>query len=45
MIQLEGVSKAYRMGKVPALYGVDLTGDDGEMVAIMGRPDPARPSS
>jgi ABC-type lipoprotein export system ATPase subunit len=24
------------MGKVPALYGVDLTGDDGEMVAIMG---------
>jgi putative ABC transport system ATP-binding protein len=38
MIQLEDVSKAYRMGKVavPALHGVDLTVDDGEMVAIMG---------
>ncbi len=38
MIQLEGVSKAYQMGKVevPVLHGVDLTIDDGEMVAIMG---------
>jgi putative ABC transport system ATP-binding protein len=38
MIQLEDVSKAYRMGKVavPVLHGVDLTVDDGEMVAIMG---------
>ncbi|MGB8993851.1 MAG: ABC transporter ATP-binding protein [Pseudonocardiaceae bacterium] len=38
MIRLEDVSKAYRMGKiaVPALRGIDLTIDDGEMVAIMG---------
>ena len=38
MIQLENVSKVYRMGKVevPALAGVDLTIDDGELVAIMG---------
>ena len=38
MIQLEGVTKAYQMGKVevPVLFGVDLTIDDGEMVAIMG---------
>ncbi|MBV8995801.1 MAG: ABC transporter ATP-binding protein [Pseudonocardiales bacterium] len=38
MIQLEDVRKAYRMGKimVPVLHGIDLTIDDGEMVAIMG---------
>jgi putative ABC transport system ATP-binding protein len=38
MIQLEDVSKVYRMGKVEvrALCGVDLTIDDGELVAIMG---------
>ncbi|MGH4008966.1 MAG: ABC transporter ATP-binding protein [Pseudonocardiaceae bacterium] len=38
MIQLENVSKAYQMGKVevPVLHGVDLTINDGEMVAIMG---------
>lgn len=38
MIQLENVTKAYRMGKVavPALHGINLTIDDGEMVAIMG---------
>ena len=38
MIQLEDVSKEYHMGKVavPVLHGVDLTVDDGEMVAIMG---------
>ena len=38
MIQLEDVTKIYRMGKVEvrALYGVDLTIDDGELVAIMG---------
>ncbi len=38
MIQLEDVSKAYQMGKIelPVLHGVDLTIDDGEMVAIMG---------
>lgn len=38
MIQLEDVSKAYLMGKVevPVLHGVDLTIDDGDLVAIMG---------
>jgi putative ABC transport system ATP-binding protein len=38
MIQLENVRKEYRMGKVavPVLHGIDLTIDDGEMVAIMG---------
>jgi putative ABC transport system ATP-binding protein len=38
MIQLEDVTKVYRMGKVEvrALDGVDLTIGDGEMVAIMG---------
>ncbi len=40
MIQLEVVTKAYQMSKVEvrALDGVDLTIDDGEMVAIMLRP-------
>ncbi|HEX4101176.1 MAG: ABC transporter ATP-binding protein [Pseudonocardiaceae bacterium] len=38
MIQLEDVTKVYRMGKVEvrALHGVNLTIDDGELVAIMG---------
>ena len=38
MIQLEDVTKVYRMGKVEvrALESVDLTIDDGELVAIMG---------
>ena len=38
MIQLEGITKAYRMGKVEVgvLFGIDLTIDDGELVAIMG---------
>ena len=38
MIQLEDVTKIYRMGKVEvrALESVDLTIDDGEFVAIMG---------
>jgi putative ABC transport system ATP-binding protein len=38
MIQLEDATKAYRMGKVvvPVLHGINLTIDDGEMVAIMG---------
>jgi putative ABC transport system ATP-binding protein len=38
MIQLENVRKAYQMGKIelPVLHGIDLTIDDGEMVAIMG---------
>jgi putative ABC transport system ATP-binding protein len=33
MIQLEGVTKAYQMGKVevPVLHGIDLTIDDGEL--------------
>lgn len=38
MIQLEGITKVYRMGKVqvPVLHGIDLTIDDGDLVAIMG---------
>ncbi|HZA15763.1 MAG TPA: ABC transporter ATP-binding protein [Pseudonocardiaceae bacterium] len=38
MIQLEDVTKVYRMGSVEvrALCGVDLTIDDGDLVAIMG---------
>lgn len=39
MLQLENITKVYRMGKkveMRALDGVDLTIDDGEMVAIMG---------
>jgi putative ABC transport system ATP-binding protein len=38
MIQLEDVTKVYRMGKVEvqALAGVNLAIDDGELVAIMG---------
>ncbi|MBO0851549.1 MAG: ABC transporter ATP-binding protein [Pseudonocardia sp.] len=38
MIQLEGVSKVYRAGpaEVRALDEVDLTIEDGELVAIMG---------
>jgi putative ABC transport system ATP-binding protein len=38
VIQLEDIHKIYRMGKVvvPVLHGIDLTIDDGEMVAIMG---------
>ena len=38
MITLEGVTKAYRMGKlaVPALQGIDLHVSQGEFVAIMG---------
>jgi putative ABC transport system ATP-binding protein len=38
VIQLEDIHKMYRMGKVvvPVLHGIDLTIDDGEMVAIMG---------
>ncbi|MBI2171208.1 MAG: ABC transporter ATP-binding protein [Chloroflexi bacterium] len=38
MIQLEDVTKVYRMGKVevPALQGVTLSIAKGEMVAIMG---------
>jgi putative ABC transport system ATP-binding protein len=38
MIELENITKIYRMGKVevPALRGVNLTIDDGEMMAIVG---------
>ncbi len=38
MIQLEDVTKVYRMGSVEvrALAGVDLTIEDGDLVAIMG---------
>jgi putative ABC transport system ATP-binding protein len=38
MIELQGVTKTYRMGKVEvrALRGIDLVIDKGEFVAIMG---------
>jgi putative ABC transport system ATP-binding protein len=38
MIELENVTKAYQMGKTEmlVLHGIDLTIDEGEMVAIMG---------
>ena len=38
LIELEGVVKIYRTGKLeyPALRGVDLTIDAGEMVAVVG---------
>ena len=38
LIELVGVEKAYRMGRVsyPALRGVDLTVDSGELVAVVG---------
>ena len=38
MIQIEGVTKVYRMGnvRVQALKGIDLRVEDGEFVAIMG---------
>ncbi|MBL7126454.1 MAG: ABC transporter ATP-binding protein [Dehalococcoidales bacterium] len=38
MIQLENITKIYRMGKVevPALRGIDLTINQGDMVAIIG---------
>jgi len=38
MIELQGVTKSYRMGdtEMPVLHGIDLTIADGEMVAIMG---------
>ena len=38
LIRLEGVTKTYRTGKLeyPALRGVDLTIDAGEMVAVVG---------
>src|SRR5215208_7510199 len=38
LIELAGVEKVYRTGKVEfrALRGIDLTIDDGEMVAIVG---------
>ena len=38
LIELDGVEKMYRTGKLeyPALRGVDLTIEEGEMVAIVG---------
>src|SRR5690242_13225131 len=38
LIELAGVEKVYRIGKVrfPALRGVDMAIGDGEMVAIVG---------
>jgi putative ABC transport system ATP-binding protein len=38
LIELSGVEKVYRMGKVdyPALRGVDLTIEAGELVAVVG---------
>lgn len=38
MIQLDNITKIYRMGKVevPALRGIDLTINQGDMVAIVG---------
>ena len=38
MVELKGITKVYRMGKVevPALKGVDLSIQGGEMVAIIG---------
>ncbi len=38
MIQLQDIAKVYRMGKVevPALRGINLTINQGEMVAIIG---------
>jgi len=38
MIELENITKIYRMGKleVPALRGINLTIADGEMMAIVG---------
>jgi len=38
MIELENITKIYRMGKVevPALRGITLNIKEGEMVAIIG---------
>ena len=38
LIELEGVEKVYPMGRLdyPALRGVDLAIDAGEMVAVVG---------
>jgi len=38
MIQMEAITKTYRLGevKVPVLKGIDLSIDEGEYVAIMG---------
>jgi putative ABC transport system ATP-binding protein len=38
MIQLQGITKTYRLGEVtvPVLRGIDLTIDPGEYLAIMG---------
>ena len=38
MIELENITKIYRMGKVevPALRGITLNINEGEMLAIIG---------
>ena len=47
VIDLRAVTKVYRTGKLeyPALRGVDLAIDEGDMVAVVGPSETARPRS